>query len=59
MNHRFFNEDEKRARAVRVENLKAAYANPEKLRQGVQGLSEKMAQLVIDGTFGVKRRREK
>lgn len=58
MNHRFFNEDEKRARAVKVENLKAAYANPEKLRQGVQGLSAKMAELVIDGTFGVKRRGE-
>lgn len=56
MNHRFFNEDEKRERAVRVENLKAAYANPEKLRQGVQGLAENMAELVIDGTFGVKRR---
>jgi hypothetical protein len=56
MSHRWYTEEEKRERAVKVENLKAHYANPEKLREGIDAMADKMAGMIIDGTFKVKRR---
>jgi hypothetical protein len=66
MNRRysFLTPEERAAREVRIQNLKAAYANPEKLRQSIDHLSTHMADIIVKevrnthrekGTYRVER----
>jgi hypothetical protein len=70
MNRRysFLNDEERAAREVRIQNLKAAYANPEKLKTAIDHLSTHMADIIVKevrdthrakGTYRVERERKR